>query len=63
MMALRLKEKENEENYLIAFGGQVEFPDPIFDKTGHLGIGFSRPVVFPSSLVEEYNSGYVKETP
>ena len=44
-----------DENFLRAYGGVVEFPDPSFDKTGHLSIEFSRPVVFPTSLVQEYN--------
>ena len=52
-----------EENFLRAYGGAVEFPEPTFDKSGHLSIRFSRPVVFPTELLKEYNEAYVVEVP
>lgn len=52
-----------EENYLRAYGGLVEFPEPKFDKNGYLSIVFSRPVVFPTSLIAEYNSDYQEVIP
>ena len=53
-----LRSYGTEENFLRAFGGQVEFPEPKADSQGHLSIAFSRPVVFPTALVSEYDAGY-----
>ena len=53
-----LRSYGTEENFLRAFGGQVEFPVPKADSHGHLSIAFSRPVVFPTALVSEYDASY-----
>ena len=52
-----------EENYLRVYGGQVEFPEPTASETGELVIKFSRPIVFPESLIAPYNSEYVEQVP
>ena len=52
-----------EENFLRAYGGAVEFPEPLIDNNGYLDIIFSRPVVFPASLIVEYNSDYEEVIP
>ena len=46
-----------------AFGGPVDFPEPKADSFGHLSIIFSRPIVFPTILVTEYDKSYVAEIP
>ena len=58
-----LEDYGSPENFLRVFGGQVEFPEPSFDKSGHLSISFSRPIVFPTDLINEYDSSYVKVAP
>lgn len=58
-----LRSYGTEENFLRAFGGRVDFPEPKADSVGHLSIIFSRPVVFPTILVAEYDKNYVAEIP
>ena len=58
-----MEDYETDENFLRDYGGVVEFPDPSFDKTGHLSIGFSRPVVFPTEILKEYDEAYVVAEP
>ena len=53
-----LRSYGTEENFLRAFGGQVEFPEPTADSNGGLSIAFSRPIVFPTALVSEYDASY-----
>ena len=44
---------KSEANYLRAYGGLVEFPvAPQVKENGVFSIGFSRPIVFPDSLLE-----------
>ena len=52
-----------EENYLRAYGGQVEFPEPEISKNGNLKIVFSRSIVFPQELIADYNSDYIEVVP
>ena len=52
-----------EENFLRAYGGRVEFPEPEPSKNGSLSIAFSRPLVFPQSLIAPYDSDYVEVIP
>ena len=55
---------KSEANYLRAYGGLVEFPvAPQVKENGVFSIGFSRPIVFPDSLLEQYNADYVEEAP
>ena len=51
------------ENFLRVYGGRVEFAEPSPSKDGNLSITFSRPLVFPKSLVEPYDRDYVEVIP
>ena len=51
------------ENFLRAYGGQVDFPEPELSQDGLLQIAFSRPIVFPTSLISEYDSDYIEVVP
>lgn len=53
------------ENYLRAYGGLAitKEKDVIFDNQGVFSVPFSRPVVFPSELIKEYNTDYVTQIP
>ena len=52
-----------EENFLRAYGGRVEIPEPQPSKNGSLSIAFSRPLVFPQSLISPFDSNYVEVIP
>ena len=55
---------KSEANYLRAYGGPVELPvAPQVMENGVFSIGFSRPIIFPVSLLEQYNTDYVEEVP
>ena len=51
------------KNWLRVYGGFVETQEPSFDKKGLLTFSFSRPVVFPTKLIAEYNSDYEEVVP
>ena len=52
-------------NYLRVYGGLAiaKESDVLFDKQGILSVPFSRPVVFPTELIKEYNTDYVAQIP
>lgn len=51
------------ENYLRCYGGFVEPKKPKVDSKGSVAFIFSRSVVFPTSLLIEYDSEYVEQVP
>ena len=53
------------DNYLRVYGGSVisDNSKSKSDQNGNFGIYFSRPVIFPTKLIQEYNSAYIEEVP
>ena len=51
------------DNYLRCYGGPVEVKEPVIDDNGLLTFSFSRPVVFPTSFLQDFNSSYVEQVP
>ena len=58
-----LEDYDTIENYQRVFGGQIEFKEPKIDTQGHLSISFSRPVLFPTVLMAEYDDSYKRQIP
>ena len=53
------------DNYLRVYGGTVisDNSRKESDQNGNFGIYFSRPVIFPTKLIQEYNSAYIEQVP